>query len=188
MEFNLEFHLQNEISFSFDNNECDMVDLLDGEPLLVYATISLGDETKIGALSGYLLYNDMDFFYKCDAVSGDCETIAGAICKKDGSVKAKYISKCNGYDKIFILDNIEIEESQRKRGVATAVIENLPRILQKQFDDAGSTIFLCASDYIAAKQYGFDSPQYEECSRKLMDFYKRFGYEMISENVMVWKK
>ena len=62
MKFNIEFHLQNEISFSFDNNECDMVDLLDGEPLLVYATISLGDETKIGALSGYLLYNDMDFF------------------------------------------------------------------------------------------------------------------------------
>lgn len=102
------------------------------------AEIYSENDTSIGKTSGFLLYNDVDFLDRCDAVSGDCETIASVVCKNDGSVLKKFLSKGNEYDQIFI---IEINEDFRMKEIATSILTNLPSMLSYQFGDAGTTIF-----------------------------------------------
>lgn len=65
-------------------------------------------------------------------------------------------------------------------------MKNLPKMLQYQFD-AGYTIFLCASDYISANHHGFDSLQYKIGIDRLINFYKRFGFRVIKDNIMFWR-
>ncbi|MEG1862732.1 MAG: hypothetical protein RR198_03905, partial [Oscillospiraceae bacterium] len=104
----------------------------------------------------------------------------------NGSVREKLLSKENKYSQIFILDKIEINEKFRHKGIGSSVLKNLPQMLQYQFD-AGYTIFLNASDYESASCYGFDSMQYKKGSKRLVEFYKKVGYETIKDNVMVYK-
>ncbi len=186
MEFNIKLRLLNSIMFSFADDEMIPIDLNEGEPQALHASIDSDDETNIGSIYGYLLYNDTDFWEQCDVESGDCEIIASTICKADGSVSEELLSNENKYSQIFILDKIEINEKFRNKGIGSSVLKKLPEMLQYQFD-AGHTIFLNVSDYESASCYGFDSAQYRKGSERLMTFYKKFGYKTIKNNVMVWK-
>lgn len=86
--------------------------------------------------------------------------------------------------KIFILDHIELDEKYRHKGIGSDLIKNLPNMLRYQFD-YGSNIFLCASDFESAKKYGFESDEYKNACLKLIEFYKKCGYKIIKDNVMV---
>ena len=51
---------------------------------------------------------------------------------------------------------------------------------------SGKAIFLCASDYESADKYGFDSEEYREGTKKLVEFYKKLGFKVVKNNVMVY--
>jgi len=128
-------------------------------------------------------FNDRNFYYRCDAVSGDYEVIAAAVCNRDGSVNKRYVSKENPWGQIFLLDKIEIQEKYQNLGVGSTIIEFLPKMLIHQFDWL-TGIFFCASDYSSAHKYGFDSEEYKQGCQKLIDFYKKRGYRIVKDNVM----
>lgn len=186
MNFDLKLEQKNRIMFAFNDNEFSVIDVDEGEPTLIYGDIIVDDE-KIGHLLGYALINDDEFFYKCDNASGDCQVIASAICGKRGSVRKKYLSKGSEYEPIFILDQIEIEKSYRGKGIGSSIIKNLPKLLLYQFG-YGSNIFLCASDYESADEYDFDSSEFKDGCQRLIRFYKRFGYKVIKDNVLVYNE
>ena len=52
----------------------------------------------------------------------------------------------------------------------------------------GSTIFLCASDYEMAEQYGFESDEYEKGKNRLIQFYAKLGFRVVKDNVMVYNE
>ncbi len=185
IKFNLEFETIVTSSFFFDEDgSFDAIEKYEGEPFPADAIICNDDDEAIGYLHGYRLYDSCDTHIKCDNVSGDCEIIAAAICNKNGAVSKKYLS--NDYNEIFILDCIEIDKQFRGRGIASAIILNLPRLLHYEFG-CDSTVFLCASDYEAASEYGFGSEEYKNGTRKLINFYRKFGYKLIKDNVMYCK-
>ena len=59
--------------------------------------------------------------------------------------------------------------------------------LSYQFEEA-STLFLCASDFEVAKQYGFKSAEFEEAKNRLIKFYSKLGFRVIKDNIMVYHK
>lgn len=187
MEFYMEFVPMTDICYSFQGEDYHAIELHEGEPQPVYAKILDDGDMAIGEVTGFLLYNETDFFARCDCVSGDCCVIAEAVCKKNGAVYAKYVSKEYSYEQIFILDKIHVDELYRNKGIATAVIKNLPSILTYEFSYAGNTIFLYASDYIAAAEYGFDSEEYRLGTERLKRFYQKLGYKTVKGHVMYWK-
>jgi len=60
-------------------------------------------------------------------------------------------------------------------------------MISYQFEEA-STLFLCASDFEVAKEYGFDSQEYEESKNRLIKFYSNLGFCVIKDNIMVYHK
>lgn len=63
----------------------------------------------------------------------------------------------------------------------------LRNIIIYQFD-SGSTIFLCASDFESAEKYGFASEEYENGKAQLICFYKKMGFRVVKDNIMVCYK
>lgn len=187
MEFIVKFRLNDKIFFGFGENGFNVYDEQEDEPELIAGEIMTDEGEEIGSLRGYKLYNDEDFFYKCDNVSGDCQELAENICAPDGTVSDKYISAKNDFEEIFILDSIKIKEEYRNKGVASAVIKKLPKMLRYQFD-CGSVIFLYASDYEAKNKFGIDSEQYKNGTERLIKFYESLGYKRIKDNVMLHKE
>ena len=61
-------------------------------PMPVSANIEDQKHRYVGEIEGYFLYNDDDFFYKCDNESGDCLKIAEAICEE-----REYVLKMPGF-------------------------------------------------------------------------------------------
>ena len=59
------------------------------------------------------------------------------------------------------------------------------KIINYQFG-RGSTVFLCASDYESAEQYGFESSEYKEGTNRLIEFYKKLGFSIVKDNIMVY--
>ena len=49
-------------------------------------------------------------------------------------------------------------------------------------------IFLQASDFETGHKLGFDSKEYIEGNKRLMDFYKKAGFKTVKENVMIYLK
>lgn len=184
MEFEVKMELNHHIDYWFKNGGYSAYASDEDEPISVMGTISIDDE-KIGWFVGYELYNDRNFYITCDDVSGDLETIATTICNKTGAVSKKYLTDEADYEKIFILDHIEIDEKYRNKGIGSDIIKNLPKMLRYQFD-YGANIFLCASDFESAQKYGFDSEEYKNGCQKLIKFYEKFGYKVIEDNVMVY--
>lgn len=118
-------------------------------------------------------------------ISGDCEVIASSICGKRGNVLKKHIPDISDFDTILILDKIEINKNFRRNGIGSGIIRKLIYMMHYQFG-SGKAIFLCASDYESADKYGFDSEEYREGTKKLVEFYKKLGFKVVKNNVMVY--
>jgi len=91
-----------------------------------------------------------------------------------------------------MLDEIVINKECRNKGIASAILKNMPEILENQFneieeEDFGITIFLYASA-VEAIELGFQSDSYKLETKKLINFYKKFGYKVVKENIMVLMK
>ena len=185
MEFMIELYRCNDICFNFVEGECSPVDLVDGEPHKIFGTIKDEDGREIGDFNLYELDNDCEFYDKCDTVSGDVEVVAATICGKRGSVLKKYIPDFTYFDTILILDRITIKEKYRGKGIGSSIVKSLAYTMKYQFG-SGKAIFLCASDYESADKYGFDSEEYKEGTNKLVEFYKKFGFKVVKNNVMVY--
>ena len=185
MDFTVKLDRSNDVCFDFYDNDCSPVDLLDGEPYRITGEIKDGDGNQIGYLDLYELDNDNSFLDKCDMVSGDCEVIASAICGKEGNILKKYIPDIQDWNAILILDKIEINKNFRGNGIGSSVIRKLLYMMNYQFDSC-KAVFLCASDYESADQCGFDSDEYKKGTKKLVEFYKKLGFKVVKNNVMVY--
>lgn len=186
MVYEVQFEKQDMILFNFEEGKCHPVDFSNDEPNVINGRITL-DDKKIGFIRLYELDNDNSFFGKCDNASGDCEVIANSICGKRGAVFKKYLPLNSEYESILILDQIEIDKEYRNLGIGSEIVKNLLYMINYQFG-YGCTIFLCASDYESAKKYGFDSEEYISGRNRLISFYKKAGFRIIKDNVMVCTK
>lgn len=158
-----------------------------GEELVAIHGEILIDDKKIGSICLYELYNEGDVLDQCDSVSGDCDAIAAAICGKSGRILSRYLSGESQCEPVYILDRIEISKEYRNRGIGSTIIKNLLNMLNYQYG-YGRTLFLCASDYESLARYGFDSDEYINGKKRLIRFYKRLGFRVVKDNVMVLNK
>ena len=187
MEFTVELRRCNDVCFNFDEGECSPIDLIDGEPYKIYGTIRDDNDHEIGDFNLYELDNDSSFYDKCDAMSGDVEVVASAICGKSGNVLKKYIPDATFFDTILILDEIIIKREYRGQGIGSSVVRNLLNMINYQFD-SGKALFLCASDFESAKKYGFDSEEYKVGTKRLVEFYKKLGFKVVKDTVLAFYK
>ena len=185
MDFTVELNSCNDVSFNFYDDECSPVDLVDDEPYQICGTIRDEYGHEIGDFNLYELDNDCNFYDKCDAVSGDIEVVASTICGKRGNVLKKFIPNTTDFDTILILDKITIKKEYRGKGIGSSVIKKLTYMMNYQFG-IGKVIFLCASDFESANEYGFDSVEYKEGTKKLVEFYKKLRFKVVKNNVMVY--
>lgn len=184
MDFTVTLNRVNSLEYLFEDGEFEPFDTNEGEPSSIWGSILVGNE-EIGRVLLYELYNDKNFLCCCDNLSSDCATIASVICGKSGAVLKKYLSGESEYNYIYILDKITIDSKYRNLGIGSTVVKNLLEMIQYQFDE-GSTIFLCASDYEAAHQYGFQSDEYRKGNLRLIQFYTKLGYRVVKDNIMVY--
>ncbi len=187
MDFSVELNKGIEVGFCFNRSECLPVDYIEDEPYKIYGKIKDDRGEILGDFTLYELDNDCDFYYKCDAVSGDSEAIASTICGTRGNVLKKYIPNLSYIDTILILDNITIKEEYRGKGIGSNVVKNLLYMTNYQFD-IGKALFLCASDFESAKKYGFDSIEYKNGTDRLINFYKKQGFKVVKDNILVCYK
>ena len=185
MVYDVQFERQNTLFFNFEEGKCQPEDF-DDEPAVITGQITSNDK-KIGFIRLYELDNDNSFYYRCDNASDDCEVIARSICGKRGAVFKKYLPPNSEYESILILDQIEIDKEYRNLGIGSEIVKNLLYMINYQFG-YGCTIFLCASDYESAKKCGFDSEEYISGRNRLISFYKKAGFRIIKDNVMVYTK
>jgi GNAT superfamily N-acetyltransferase len=185
MNFTVELNRCNDVCFDFYDDECSPVDLLDGEPYRISGAIKDDGGNQIGNFFLYELDNDSSFWDKCDIISGDCEIIASTVCGERGKILKKYIPTVSEFETVLVLDKIEINKNFRGNGIGTSVIRKLLYMMNYQFDSC-KAIFLCASDYESADKYGFDSEEYREGTKKLVEFYKKLGFKVVKNNVMVY--
>lgn len=186
MDFTVALERNNSIVYQFEDDQFEPFDTNEEAPTLICGEIRV-DDNKIGRIMLYELYNNKDFLRHCDSVSGDCSDVAGAICGKSGAILKKYLSGESEYDCVYILDEITIDKKYRNQGIGSAIIKNLLKMIRYQFCE-GSTIFLCASDYEMAEQYGFESDEYEKGKNRLIQFYAKLGFRVVKDNVMVYNE
>ena len=186
MGITVELNRCNDICFDLVDGECSPTDLLNGDPYQIYGTIK-DDGYEIGNFNLYELENDSSFYDKCDAMSGDIEVVAFAICGKRGNVLKKYIPDATFFDTILILDKITIKREYRGQGIGSSVVRNLLNMINYQFD-SGKALFLCASDFESADKYGFDSEEYKEGTKRLVEFYKKLGFKVVKDTVLAFYK
>ena len=184
MDFSIKFEKTDLIEHNFNNGKYEPYDASSDEPTSICGEILI-DDKNIGSILLYELCNDENFYDLCDSVSGDLKDIASAICGKSGAILKRYLSGKSEYENVFILDKLSINKEYRNHGIGSVIMKNLPDMIRYQFD-AGSTIFLCASDYESAAQYGFESEEYEQGKNRLIRFYKKFGYRVVKDNIMVY--
>ncbi len=184
MDFEIKLERINSIIHSFYDGYYEPYDSVEDEPSVICGNICIEDES-IGSIRLYELYNDKNFFSSLDSVSEDCSMIARAVCGKSGAVLKKYLSGESEYDLVYILDQITIDKKFRNCGIGSVIIKNLLKMINYQFGH-GSTVFLCASDYESAEQYGFESSEYEEGKNRLIEFYKKLGFRIVKDNIMVY--
>ena len=187
LHFTVELNKCNDVSFNFYDNECSPNDVVSGEPYQIFGTIKDEDGNEIGDFNLYELDNDCNFHEKCDDISGDIEVVASAICGKKGNVLRKYVPDATDFDTILILDKITIKKEYRGKGIGSSVVIKLMYMMNYQFD-SGKTLFLCASDFETANEYGFDSIEYKEGTKRLVEFYKKLGFKVVKNNVLVCYK
>jgi GNAT superfamily N-acetyltransferase len=186
MDFTVTFERTNQVTYDFDGDQFKAVGDSEEEPVPIVGKVFIDDD-KIGQLLLYELYNDTDFFVQCDALHSDFAVIAAAICGKSGAVLKKYVPDISQYESIYILDNITINKEYRGHGIGSAIVKNLLKMITYQFGDA-SVLFLCASDFESAKEYGFDSREYKAGTQRLIKFYSKLGFRVIKDNIMAFHK
>lgn len=174
------------VCYHFTDGNYYPTDSSEEEPVAILGKILIGDK-RIGSICLYELYNEGDVFDQCDSVSADCANIAEAICGKSGRILSRYLSGESQYEPVYILDQIEISKEYRNQGIGSTIIKNLLNMLNYQYG-YGRTLFLCASDYESSARYGFDSDEYKNGKKRLIRFYKRIGFRVVKDNIMVLNK
>ena len=185
MNFSIILERKDSVTYEFEDGQFVPSDADEWEPSLICGEILIDD--KIGQFTIYELYNDTNFFERCDNFSGDLSVVANAICGKSGAILKKYLSGESEYNFVYILDRITIDKEYRNQGIGSAIIKNLLKMINYKFGE-GSTIFLCASPYEIAHQYGFESDEYKKETTRLIQFYKKLGFRIVKDNVMVYNK
>lgn len=186
MDFTVILGRKELVTYEFEDDQFEASDADEWEPSLLCGEI-LVDNEEIGQITIYKLYNDKNFFNHCDSVSGDLSVVANAICGKSGAILKKYLSGESEYNFVYILDKITIDKEYRNQGIGSAIIKNLLKMINYQFGE-GSTIFLCASPYEIAHQYGFESEEYKKETNRLIQFYTKLGFQIVKDNVMVYNE
>ena len=185
MDFSIEFEEKNSIIFDFFDGECEPLNLRDDEPEIIRGTITC-DDHKIGYVDVYKLDNDSSFYRKCDNFSDDSAMIAEAICDENGCVLEKFLPSDSFWHSIFILDRIYIDKEFRGKGIGSAIISNLLNMLNYQYDFC-CAVFLSASAFETADEFGPDSQEYIDECRRLDSFYKKNGFVKVENNIYVCK-
>lgn len=186
MDYKVTLERNNLISHQFTDNRYYPTDLSDEELAVIHGEILIGDK-KIGSICLYELYNEGNVPHQCDSVSADCGVIATAICGMSGRILSRYLSGETQYEPVYILDQIEISKEYRNQGIGSTIIKNLLNMLNYQYG-YGQTLFLCASDYESSARYGFDSDEYNNGKKRLIRFYKKLGFRVVKDNIMVLNK
>ena len=186
MDFTVILERKGSTGYHFEDDQFEPFDTNEESPTTIFGEV-FHDGNEIGQIVLYEFYNNREFLSRCDSISGDCSCVAGATCGKSGAILKKYLSGESEYDCIYILDKITINKEYRNQGIGSAIIKNLLKMIRYQFGE-GSTIFLCASDYETAKQYGFESDEYEKGKNRLIQFYTRLGFRVVKDNVMVYNE
>lgn len=186
MNFSVILERKDSVTYEFEDGQFVPSDADEWEPSLIYGEILIDDD-KIGQFTIYELYNDTNFFDHCDNFSGDLSAVAGAICGKSGAILKKYLSNKHGYNFVYILDKITIDKEYRNQGIGSTIIKNLLKMTKYQFGEE-ATIFLCASPYEIAHQYGFKSEEYKKETNRLIQFYTKLGFQIVKDNVMVYNE
>ncbi len=184
MEFEVSFEKINDIVFYFDEGKFEPYE--DDDIAKAIRGEITTEGKKIGEIRLYEAYNDNGFYQMCDNVSEDMGILAGLICDEKGCVSKKYLfNDADEYDSIFVLDNITIDEEYRRKGIGSAIVANLQKMLEYKFGFC-KIIFLQASNFETGHKLGFDSKEFIDGNRKLIKFYKRAGFKIAKENVMVY--
>ena len=121
-----------------------------------------------------------DQFEASDADEWEPSLLCGEILVDD-----KEIGQITIYE--LYNDKITIDKEYRNQGIGSAIIKNLLKMINYQFGE-GSTIFLFASAYETAEQYGFESDEYKKETNCLIQFYKKLGFRIVKDNVMVYNE
>ena len=183
MDYEVILERNNSVCHQFTDDNYYPTDSSDEEPVAIHGEILI-DGKNIGSLCLYELYNEGNGPDQCDSVSADCGVIAAAICGKSGRILSRYLSGKTQCEPVYILDQIEISNEYRNRGIGSTIIKNLLNMLNYQYG-SGRTLFLCASDYESSSRYGFDSDEYKNGEKRLIRFYKRIGFWVVKDNIMV---
>ena len=186
MNFEVTLEHNNSVCHQFTDGNYSPTDSSDEEPVAINGEILI-DDKKIGSIRLYELYNEGDVLDQCYSLSADCEAIATAICGKSGRILSRYLSGESQYEPVYILDQIEINKEYRNQGIGSTIIKNLLNMLNYQYG-SGRTLFLCASDYESSARYGFESDEYKNGEKRLIRFYKRIGFRIVKDNIMVLKR
>lgn len=185
MEFEVSFTELNDIIFCFDEGECEPYEEDVAKTIIGKITT---EGKKIGEIRLYRVYNDNKFYQICDDISEDMGILAGLICDESGCISKNLLFEgADEFDSVFVLDNITIDEEYRGNGIGSAIIANLQKMLEYKFEFC-RIIFLQASDFETGHKLGFDSKEYIEGNKRLMDFYKKAGFKTVKENVMIYLK
>lgn len=183
MNFEVTLERNNSVCHQFTDGCYSPTDWFDEEPVAINGEILI-DDKKIGSILLYDLYNKGNVIDQCDTLSADCEAIAAAICGKSGRILSRYLSGESQYEPVYILDQIKINKEYRNQGIGSTVIKNLLNMLNYQYG-YGRSLFLCASDYESSSRHGFDSVEYKNGNKRLIRFYKRIGFRVVKDSIMV---
>lgn len=183
MDCEVTLERDNSVYHQFTDDNYYPTDSSEEMPIAIHGEILI-DDKKIGSICLYELCNKDNVFDQCDSVGGDCEAIAAAICGRSGRILSRYLSGESQYEPVYILDRIEIRKEYRNQGIGSTIIKNLLNMLNYQYG-YGQTLFLCASDYESSARYGFDSDEYKKRKKQLIRFYKKVGFRVVKDNIMV---
>jgi len=159
----------------------------------VYAVDGMGEIlANIGFLKGTSIeaevtFMDVNSFLElCDMVSTDLYLMAEAITDKDGHVKK---SICPTERNIMYIENIYVEEKYRCMGIGKYLIDNIGGLFSQALNYSHYAFLLKPFPQI---KYGerslrdLESAMPEEIE-KLVNFYKRAGYQFIKGSNYMYK-
>lgn len=182
MDFSITIEKEGNIVHGFYNGSYEPLDIFEERMQMIRCSINIDDNT-IGYIYLYDASDMENFYNKCDSHSEDCAKIANVICSE--SYLIRYLS--DQFEPVYILDRIYIDKRFRNRGIGSTIIKNLFDMLYYEFG-IPATIILYASDYESAGKYGFGSEEYKNGTERLVNFYKKAGFRMIKDNVMLFNK
>ena len=159
----------------------------------VYAVDGMGEILAvIGFLKGSSIeaevtFADVNSFLElCDMVSTDLYLMAEAITDKDGHVKK---SICPPERNIMYIENMYVEEIYRGMGIGKYLLDNISGLFSQAFNYSHHAFLLKPFPQIKCGEHSLrdlESVIPEEIE-KLVDFYKRAGYQFIKGSDYMYK-